>query len=172
MQEFPLLTRRYLEQAFAQGRLRVEGPTMPVDAPLRAGRRMRHLIHRHEPPVPDTPIQVSSCHIYMHLLGEPSNGDHVEQGRMCATCDACSMSLLAQVLGMTRDLVAVAKPGGVPVHVAGQHRKNTVAGILGALQPGLGPLLPVHRLDKPVSGVLLFARTSAAAEAFRVQMQV
>ena len=76
------------------------------------------------------------------------------------------------MLGVTQNLVAVAKPGGIPVHVAGQHRKNTVAGILEALQPDLGPLLPVHRLDKPVSGVLLFARSSAAAEAFRIQMQV
>lgn len=58
------------------------------------------------------------------------------------------------------------------MHVAGQHRKNTVAGILGALRPELGPLLPLHRLDKPVSGVLLFARSAAAAEVFRLQMQV
>lgn len=41
---------------------------MPVDAPLKAGRRMRHLIHRHEPPVPDTPIQVSSRHMQSYLV--------------------------------------------------------------------------------------------------------
>lgn len=67
------------------------------------------------------------------------------------------------VLGETQEIVAVDKPPCMPVHVAGQHRKNTVAGVLQATRPDLGPLLPVHRLDKPVSGVLLFARSSEAA---------
>ena len=31
---------------------------------------------------------------------------------------------------MTDDVVAVRKPAGMPVHVAGQYRKNTVAGVL------------------------------------------
>ena len=34
---------------------------------------------------------------------------------------------------------------GMPVHVAGQYRKNTVHGILTAERPDLGPLYPVHR---------------------------
>lgn len=104
------------------------------------------------------------------------------------------------------------KPHGMPVHVAGQYRKNTVLGILTAECPDLGPLFPIHRrgagrpdagqqpaapsqgtrhtrlpvspclirsdcshhapaplpvcrLDKPVSGLLLFARSAAAAAA-------
>ena len=35
-----------------------------------------------------------------------------------------------QVLGMTDDVLAVSKPACMPVHVAGQHRKNTVCGRL------------------------------------------
>lgn len=34
-------------------------------------------------------------------------------------------------------------------------------------RPDLGTLSPAHRLDKPVSGVLLLTRNSAAAEAMR-----
>lgn len=67
------------------------------------------------------------------------------------------------VIGMTADLVAVHKPSGIPVHVTGQYRKNSVLEILKAERAELLPLLPVHRLDKPVSGVLLFARNAVAA---------
>lgn len=45
-----------------------------------------------------------------------------------------------------------------PVHPTGQYRKNTVVGILAAERPDLGRLLPVHRLDKNVSGLLLMVR--------------
>ena len=48
-----------------------------------------------------------------------------------------------QVVGETADIVAVNKPHGMPVHVAGQYRKNTVHGILAAERPDLGELLPV-----------------------------
>jgi 23S rRNA-/tRNA-specific pseudouridylate synthase len=49
------------------------------------------------------------------------------------------------VIGQSEDAVAVCKPHGMPVHVGGQYRKNTVLGILTAEQPDLGPLLPIHR---------------------------
>lgn len=42
---------------------------------------------------------------------------------------------LTQVLGETADIVAVTKPPCMPVHVAGQHRKNTVAGLLQVSSP-------------------------------------
>ena len=77
-----------------------------------------------------------------------------------------------QVLGVTGNVVAVGKPASLPVHAAGQYRKNTVAGVLQAMHPELGVLLPVHRLDKAVSGVLLFARSSASANTLRLQIQV
>jgi tRNA pseudouridine32 synthase len=116
-----------------------------------------------------------------------------------------------QVLGMTDDVLAVSKPACMPVHVAGQHRKNTVCGRLQvasahvcsrtcqsackldataaaqqrmhrrsqmavpavqALRPDLGQLHPVHRLDKPVSGVLLLARSPAAAARLNAKVAV
>jgi 23S rRNA-/tRNA-specific pseudouridylate synthase len=75
------------------------------------------------------------------------------------------------VVGVTADLVAVNKPAGLPVHAAGQYRKNTVLGVLSAERPDLLPLLPLHRLDKPVSGLLLFARSPAAASAACARIQ-
>jgi 23S rRNA-/tRNA-specific pseudouridylate synthase len=71
------------------------------------------------------------------------------------------------ILSVTPDFVVVDKPPCTPVHVAGQYRKNTVVGILEASRKDLGELHPVHRLDKPVSGVLILSRGAAAAEAVR-----
>ena len=40
-----------------------------------------------------------------------------------------------QILEVADDIVAVSKPPCMPVHVAGQHRKNTVAGVLQVAAP-------------------------------------
>ncbi|KAK9829153.1 hypothetical protein WJX72_004212 [[Myrmecia] bisecta] len=131
-QEFPARPRSYYEAALADGRLRVEGYDGPPIAPLKNGQRIRHFIHRHEPPVLDLPVQV---------------------------------------LAQTPDLIAVSKPASMPVHASGQYRFNTVVGLLQAYNPDLGPLLPVHRLDKPVSGLLLFARSSQSANTLRTKIE-
>jgi tRNA pseudouridine synthase 9 len=60
----------------------------------------------------------------------------------------------------------------MPVHVSGQYRKNTLLSIVEAEHPEFGTLLPVHRLDKSVSGVLLFARSKVGAENMRHLIQV
>lgn len=137
-QEFPMLTRHYYETAFHAGRLRVEnlkGQTidnLELSTPLITGMCVRHLIHRHEPPV---------------LAGD------------------------VQVVEVTDDFVAVVKPPCMPVHTCGQYRKNTVLGILESQRPDLGHLLPTYRLDKPVSGLLVLAKSSAAASRMRVNLE-
>jgi len=72
----------------------------------------------------------------------------------------------------TQDLIAVHKPASMPVHACGQYRKNTVMALLQVERPDLGKLFPVHRLDKPVSGLLLIAKTAAAAKAVGTQIMV
>lgn len=62
--EFKGRSREYYQAALAAGRLRVEtpgsknkarqppsGPPTAEDTPLRNGQIVRHLVHRHEPPV-------------------------------------------------------------------------------------------------------------------------
>ena len=100
--------------------------------PLRAGERIRHYLHRHEPPTLSDPVTV---------------------------------------LAATESMVAVHKPATVPVHPTGQYRKNTVLGLMAASRPDLGRLLPVHRLDKNVSGLLLMARDAASANRLREEVQ-
>lgn len=61
-------------------------------------------------------------------------------------------------------LVAVNKPSGLLVHRSAIDRHETRFA-LQILRDQLGQhLFPVHRLDKPTSGVLLFARSSQAAQ--------
>lgn len=67
------------------------------------------------------------------------------------------------ILHVSDALVVVRKPAGVPCHPVGRYKRNTVTGLLSELYPALGPLTPLHRLDRPVSGVLLLARHAAAA---------
>ena len=79
---------------------------------------------------------------------------------------------MLQILGQTDELVAVGKAASMPVHVSGQYRKNTLQQIVQTEHPELGTLFPVHRLDKSVSGVLLFARSSKAADQMRQLIMV
>lgn len=129
MQEFKGRDSDYYCSAFECGKLRVENrPNATKDTPLVPGMRMRHMIHRHEPAVPNVPIPI---------------------------------------IAKTDDVLVVNKPPGIPVHVGGQFRKNTVHGILQAMQPELLPFSPAHRLDRPVSGVLIFTRHVDAANRVR-----
>ncbi|KAA6423566.1 MAG: RNA pseudourine synthase 7-like [Trebouxia sp. A1-2] len=132
-EEFASRPRSYYQEAFEDGRLRIEGGkgTATADTLLNGNHRMRHFIHRHEPPVLNLPLEV---------------------------------------VAETQDLIAVHKPASMPVHACGQYRKNTVMALLQMGRPDLGKLFPVHRLDKPVSGLLLIAKTAAAAKAVGTQI--
>ncbi|XP_078156451.1 pseudouridine synthase family protein isoform X1 [Carex rostrata] len=75
-----------------------------------------------------------------------------------------------QILQDETDVLTVCKPASVPVHPCGQYRKNTVVGILQA-ENGLAPVFPVHRLDRLVSGLLIFAKNAERAEKFRQEIE-
>ena len=129
MKEFSARSRAYYEEAFRDGRLRIEGPVRKkivyeATTPLGEGIRIRHLVHRHEPPVPNAEVK---------LIEEDD------------------------------DYFVVCKPAGMPVHSGGQYRKNTVMGILQATWPEVGRVAPAHRLDRPVSGVLICTKNKETA---------
>jgi 23S rRNA pseudouridine1911/1915/1917 synthase len=81
-----------------------------------------------------------------------------------------------QVLSVDNHLLFVLKPAGVPVvpDASGdasllEQAKTWVAAEFG--KPGAVFLGVVHRLDRPVSGVVLFARTSKAAARLSTQFR-
>jgi len=59
------------------------------------------------------------------------------------------------------DLLAVDKPAGLPVLPGGGYVENTLLHLLRLRTPE-GPPIPVHRLGRGTSGVLLFARSALA----------
>ncbi len=70
-----------------------------------------------------------------------------------------------RVLAQTRDLVAVEKPAGVPTiadHAGSAHALVALAARV--LHIPESALHPTSRLDRDVSGVVVFARTQAAAQ--------
>lgn len=70
---------------------------------------------------------------------------------------------MLQLLYSDADLVAIDKPAGLLVHPTALDAHEARSAVQ-LLQDQLGErLLPLHRLDKATSGVLLFARTAAAA---------
>ena len=128
--EFAARNREYYEQAFRDGRLRIEGPakkkvTYEITTPLSEGVRIRHMVHRHEPPVPNATVE---------LIEEDD------------------------------DYFVVCKPAGMPVHSGGQYRKNTVMGLVEMGWPDVGRVAPAHRLDRPVSGVLICTKNKQTAK--------
>lgn len=64
------------------------------------------------------------------------------------------------VLAETPDFLAVDKPGDLPVHPSGRYFNHTLQRLL---LPRFGAVHPVNRLDRETSGIVLFARSGAAA---------
>ena len=68
-------------------------------------------------------------------------------------------------------LVAVSKPEGLLVHKSNIDKHETRF-LLQALRDQTGCFLyPIHRLDKPTSGVIVFAKSSAIAAIIKQQME-
>ena len=70
-----------------------------------------------------------------------------------------------RILDESPDWLLVYKPAPMPVHPGGRYNKNTLTSILEEM--GYSGLKLVHRLDAVTSGIILFARNSAAALAIQ-----
>jgi 23S rRNA pseudouridine1911/1915/1917 synthase len=72
------------------------------------------------------------------------------------------------ILHRDADVLAVAKPAGLPTIAGGGFLEHTLAALVGRRHPGAAP---AHRLDRGASGVVLFAESARArqglARAFR-----
>jgi 23S rRNA pseudouridine1911/1915/1917 synthase len=95
--------------------------------------------------------------------------------------DAGPAAVLAEValglLYVDQAMVVVNKAAGVVVHAGSGHRGDTLADALVARFPELAAVEEgdrpglVHRLDRDTSGVMVVARTAAAAAALRAQFK-
>jgi len=134
---FPHLGQGRIEKMCRKGELRIDGGRVKPATRLEAGQSVR------VPPIPDpgmTPQPVTP-----------------------RITDADARMIRAAVIYRDDHVIALNKPPGLPVQ-GGSKQTRHVDGLAAALRFGLeeNPRL-VHRLDKDTSGVLLLARTRAAA---------
>jgi 23S rRNA pseudouridine1911/1915/1917 synthase len=87
-----------------------------------------------------------------------------------------AQKLSDQILYTDNHLLAINKPGGMLTQASGQHELNLEDWAREWIRveknkPGAVFLHAVHRLDRPVSGVVLFARTSKALSRLNESMR-
>lgn len=144
---FPHVGQGRIEKMCRKGELRLDGGRVKASTRIEAGQILR------VPPLP-----------------EPGERPAVARP---SVSDADAKMIRASVLYRDDHLIAINKPAGLPTQ-GGSKQTRHVDGLAEALRFGLEekPRL-VHRLDKDTSGVLLLARSRAAAgaltEAFRAR---
>ncbi len=136
--QFPHVPQGRIEKMCRKGEIRVDGGRVKAATRLEAGQQVR------VPPLPDSAAPVS-----------------VRK----TVSDADAKMIQACVLYRDDQVIALNKPAGLPTQ-GGSKQTRHVDGLAEALTFGYEekPRL-VHRLDKDTSGVLLLARTRAAAKA-------
>jgi 23S rRNA pseudouridine955/2504/2580 synthase len=135
---FPALTQGALQKMLRTGQVRVDGKRAEANTRLAAGQEIRI------PPLPDGPAPV--------------------RARATTQVDARDQKALeAMVIHRDAEVLVLDKPHGLPVQ-GGPGIAKHLDGMLDALRFDAAerPRL-VHRLDKDTSGVLVLARTVAAA---------
>ncbi len=134
---FPALTQGALQKMLRTGQIRVDGKRAEANTRLAAGQEIRI------PPLPDAPAPKAGA-------------DRPVDARE-------ARALEAMLLHRDEHVLVLDKPHGLPVQ-GGPGIAKHLDGMLDALRFGAAerPKL-VHRLDKDTSGVLLLARSAAAA---------
>lgn len=137
---------------------------------LSFGPRSQARTHR-----PDVPRLVSACRTPRASASETATAADASQAQSQADTDKDSVEAdgdvtpTFEILYQDEHLVAIDKPSGLYVHPPedGYHipdEENTL--VLLKRQLGGRYLYPLHRLDRPTSGVLLFGLTREAASGF------
>ncbi|MGZ2256291.1 RluA family pseudouridine synthase [Roseobacter sp. A03A-229] len=142
--QFPHVPQGRIEKMCRKGEIRVDGGRVKAATRLEAGQQVR------VPPLPD--------------------GQAPAPERKTVS-DADARMIQACVIYRDDQVIALNKPAGLPTQ-GGSKQTRHVDGLAEALKFGFEerPRL-VHRLDKDTSGVLLLARTRAAAKALTASMR-
>lgn len=78
---------------------------------------------------------------------------------------------MLEIIYQDKDLLAINKPAGLLVHKSNIAR-NTDEDAVSLLEDQIGqPVFPAHRIDRPTSGILLFALNAETANALSQQLQ-
>jgi 23S rRNA-/tRNA-specific pseudouridylate synthase len=142
----------------------------PLEWTVRAGDgpRVRDVLQRAGLSTPEATRAVAEGRVFVGRTRMRDENAPVRVGDVVSVAPDVVSSARPVVLGATADLVAVLKPAGMPTiadHAGAAHA--LVAQL--ALEMGIDParLHPTSRLDRDVSGVVVFAMTSEAAARLR-----
>jgi 23S rRNA pseudouridine955/2504/2580 synthase len=143
---FPLIPQGRIDKMCRKGEIRVNGGRVKGSTRLEVGQEVRI------PPLPDTQAPPP----------EPVTKISEADARMIRDC----------VIYKDDDVIALNKPAGLATQGGSGQGNRHVDGLAAALMFDLDekPRL-VHRLDKDTSGVLLLARSRAAAQALTAAMR-
>jgi len=137
-----------LEQLIRKGLIRINGVAVESsNVLLRNMDTIEHIVHWHEPPV----LVPSKIEVLKHALSE---------------------SILPTNNNTTTPLVySINKPSSVPIYPSGPYYANSLLLMVEA-QEALTPktLIPLHRIDRATSGVLLCANMSSVAKVIQARM--
>ncbi|KAI8905531.1 pseudouridine synthase [Gorgonomyces haynaldii] len=75
-----------------------------------------------------------------------------------------------EIIFESEDTLVICKPGGIPMHAAGQYNHNTILSIL-KYAMGYPKLFIVNRLDRLTSGIVLMGKTSERAAKLSEQLR-
>lgn len=75
-----------------------------------------------------------------------------------------------EIVHLGDDMLVVNKPASVPVHPCGRYQFNSIVHLL-ARRHGIDGALPVHRLDRLTSGILVLALNSKSARAITARIE-
>jgi 23S rRNA pseudouridine955/2504/2580 synthase len=134
---FPQVTQGQLQKLLRTGQVRVDGKRVEASTRVEPGQVVRI------PPLPDAPAEP--------LPKRVSKND-----------EYLIADLRKAILYKDDSVIAINKPAGLAVQ-GGSGTDQHVDGVLDAFAEGGERPKLVHRLDKDTSGVLLLARTTAAA---------
>ena len=79
-------------------------------------------------------------------------------------------SPFVKIAGETNDILAVDKPGTLPIHPCGGYHENSLMKIL-ERHERFGKLYTIHRLDRLTSGLVVLGKNSATAQAWGKAIQ-
>lgn len=75
-----------------------------------------------------------------------------------------------KIAGESEDILAIDKPGTLPVHPCGGYHQNSLMKVL-EKEERFGKLYTIHRLDRLTSGLVVLAKKSAVAQAWGKAIQ-
>eukprot|EP00466_Bigelowiella_natans_P016298 jgi/Bigna1/91418/estExt_fgenesh1_pg.C_1000027 len=147
--EFVAYSKEYYKKAIESGRITVNGTTVSTDYKLKDGDKIKHSVHRHEPPVSADPVVVHFEDDETVVVSKPS-------GLPMHPCGQYRHNSLTYILAKQRNDI-LHQPNAIAAQANTKLSKNSNT---------------VHRLDRLTSGLVVMAKTADRAASLSKQIRL